>query len=75
MHKKSFCDWAYSAPSYLAGLKSGCEGQGRGGRQETKGGGGSKRQDTSSPLPTIPGSATGVKDVQVLFCSYVRVTA
>ena len=58
MHKKSFCDWAYSAQSYLAGLKSGCEGQGRVGRQETKGGGGSKRQDKSSPVPTIPGSAT-----------------
>ena len=53
MHKKAFDDWAYSAPPYLAGL------EGRGGREETKGGG-NYRQDTSSPLPTIPGSATVV---------------
>jgi len=45
MHKKAFGDWAYSAPPYLAGLKSGRKGQGRGGRDK----GGGKRQDTSSP--------------------------
>jgi len=46
-YKKAFGDWTYSAPSYLAGLKSDREGQGRGGREETRGCG--KRQDTSSP--------------------------
>ena len=59
MYKKSFCDWAYSAPSYLAGLKGGCEGQGRGGRQDTKGGGVVRDRIHHPPLPTIPGSATG----------------
>ena len=34
-------------PIHVAGLKSGRERQGRGGREETKGGG--KIQDTSSP--------------------------
>jgi len=34
MHKKAFGDWAYP---YLIGLKSGREGQGRGGREETMG--------------------------------------
>jgi len=29
MYKKSFCDWAYSAPSYLSGLKSGRRRQAR----------------------------------------------
>ena len=48
MHKKAFGDWAYSAPPYIARLKSGREAQERGGREETKGWGG-KRQDTSSP--------------------------
>jgi len=37
MHKKSFGDWAYSAPPYLARLKSGRQGQGRRGREETRG--------------------------------------
>jgi len=56
LHKKAFGDWVYSAPPYLAGLKSGREGQARRGREERKWGG--ERQDTSSTLPTIPGSAT-----------------
>jgi len=38
MHKKAFGNWTYSAPPYLAGLKSDREGQGREGREETKGG-------------------------------------
>ena len=43
MHKKAFGDWAYSAPPYLAGLKSGREGKGREAWEETRGGGGKIR--------------------------------
>jgi len=58
MHKKSFCDWAYSAPSYLAGLKSGREGQEREAGKRQKGGGVVRDKIHNPPLPTIPGSAT-----------------
>ena len=54
-YKKAFGDWAYSAPPYLAGLKSGRKGQGRGGREETKG---VIRDRIHHLPPTIPGSAT-----------------
>jgi len=39
IRKKAFGDWTYSAPPYLALLKSGREGQGREGREETNSGG------------------------------------